>query len=108
MVLCCHFPYHFSGFHTLVLLMGNYYHLSPVCVSCCSSALQQHLMAAIYLVAESSATADRLQVRAEQDKQQGTELVPQLTTLLVVAPVPAQAALSPWVCVHQGIVKSRF
>ena len=54
MVLCCHFPYHFSGFHTFVLLMGNYYHLSPVCVSCCSSALQQHLMAAIYLVAESS------------------------------------------------------
>ena len=54
MVLCCHFPYHFSGFHTLVLLMGNYYHLSPVCVCCCSSALQQHLMAAIHLVAESS------------------------------------------------------
>merc|ERR1711884_625437 len=109
MVLCWHFPYHFSGFHTLVLLMGNYYHLSPVCVSCCSSALQQHLMAAIHLVAESSATADRLQVRTEQDRQQGTELVPQLTTLLVVvAPVPAQAPLSPWVCVHQGIVKSRF
>ena len=47
-------------------------------------------MAAIHLVAGSSATADRLQVRAEQDKQQGTELVPQLTTLLVVAPVQSQ------------------